>query len=99
MTSTAVSALATATPTAQPSVAEIERWLAEHIARSSGSAQQDVEVTQPFSHYELDSVATVELTADLEDWLLLRLPPTLLWDYPTISALARHLYALKAAEA
>ena len=99
MNSIAISPLA-ATPVAVVvPVNAIERWLIAHIARSSGMAPQDIEISQPFSHFALDSVATVELTADLEDWLSLRLPPTLLWDYPTIAALARHLHALKAGEA
>lgn len=78
------------------SVARIEQWLQMQVGRSAGVPAGDVELAAPFSHYALDSVATVELTADLEDWLGLRLPPTLLWDYPTIAALARHLHELKA---
>ena len=78
------------------SIAGIERWICAHIARATRLPESDIEVGQPFSHYALDSVATVELTADLEDWLELRLPPTLLWDYPTVAALARHLHGLKA---
>ena len=62
-----------------------------------GVRKEDIDVDLPFSHYALDSVATVELTADIEDWLELRLSPTLVWDYPTISVLARHLADLKAA--
>lgn len=77
-------------------VAGIEAWLAAHVARSAQIRAEDVDVTHPFSHYALDSVATVELTADLEDWLALALSPTLLWDYPTIAGLARHLHGLKA---
>ena len=84
--------VAAATTCPPRSASSIEQWLSEYVARSAGLAEQDVDVAQPFSHYALDSVATVELTADLEDWLGLRLPPTLLWDYPTIAALARHLH-------
>jgi acyl carrier protein len=74
----------------------LERWLIAHIASLANRDQDDIEVTQPFSHYALDSVATVGLTADLEDLLGLELPPTLIWDYPTIASLARHLATLEA---
>ena len=76
--------------------AGVERWIAAHVARTARLGVDEIDVAQPFSHYALDSVATVELTADLEDWLSLRLAPTLLWDYPSIALLARHLHGLKA---
>jgi len=77
-------------------LASIESWLIAHVARSANQSAAEIDVTLPFSHYALDSVATVELTADLEDLLELQLPPTLVWDYPTIALLARHLFELKA---
>jgi acyl carrier protein len=76
--------------------AAIERWLIAHIARLAKLDADEIDVNQPFSHYALDSVATVGLTADLEDLLELQLQPTLLWDYPTIASLARHLATLEA---
>jgi acyl carrier protein len=78
------------------SITRIEQWLQMQVGRAAGLLADEIDVQLPFSHYALDSVATVELTADLEDWLELRLEPTLLWDYPTIAALARHLNGLKA---
>ena len=74
----------------------IEHWLIAHVAKLAGEDTDDIDVDLPFSHYALDSVATVELTADIEDWLGLRLAPTLVWDYPTISVLARYLADMKA---
>jgi acyl carrier protein len=76
--------------------AAIEQWLIAHIAGLAKQDGDDIDVNQPFSHYALDSVATVGLTADLEDLLGLQLQPTLLWDYPTIASLARHLTTLQA---
>jgi acyl carrier protein len=76
--------------------AAIEQWLIAHIACSAKLDVEEIDINQPFSHYALDSVATVELTADLEDRLDLQLQPTLLWDYPTIASLARHLATLEA---
>src|SRR5205807_2381692 len=39
----------------------------------------------------MDSVQAVSMAADLEDWLGRELPATLVYDYPTIEGLARHL--------
>jgi acyl carrier protein len=78
------------------STAAIEQWLIAHIAKLAKQDIDEIDVNQPFSHYALDSVATVGLTADLEDLLDIPLQPTLLWDYPTIASLARHLTTLEA---
>ena len=48
-------------------------------------------MTIPFDRYGLDSSAAVGMTGDLEDWLGKEVEPILLYDYPTIETLARHL--------
>jgi len=75
----------------RPDVRSVEQWLINRLAALAKRGEHDIDVTLPFSHYELDSLLTVQLTADLEDWLGRSLPPTLCWDYPTARALARHL--------
>lgn len=77
--------------------AQIERWLADYVAKLAQMSPAAIDIERPFSHFELDSIATVEMTADIEDWLGVRLEPTLIWDYPTIARLATHLSDLKAA--
>jgi acyl carrier protein len=69
----------------------LERWLIARIAALANQGRDEIDVSLPFSSYALDSVATVGLTGDLEDLLGIELPPTLLWDYPNIRMLARHL--------
>jgi acyl carrier protein len=76
--------------------AVLQQWLIAHIASLAHLDEDEIDVTLPFSHYALDSVATVGMTADLEDLLGIELPPTLIWDYPTIASLARHLATLEA---
>lgn len=75
----------------RPDMRAVEQWLINRVAALAKRTEQDIDVTLPFSHYELDSLLTVQLTADLEDWLGRALPPTLFWDYPTTRALALHL--------
>jgi acyl carrier protein len=73
------------------SQAAIERWLVTQVALAANEDPGEIDITLPFSAYALDSAAAAELTAGLEDWLGLPLPPTLIWDYPSIKQLARHL--------
>ena len=48
-------------------------------------------VHQAFSQYGLDSARAVCLAEEMEQWLGRRLSPVMVWDYPTIEALAQHL--------
>lgn len=75
--------------------ARIEHWLVDYVAKIARQDTAAVDVERPFSHYDLDSIATVEMTADIEDWLGVTLEPTLIWDYPTIARLASYLSGLK----
>lgn len=74
--------------------ATIAHWLSDYVARLSRQDVASVDIERPFSHYDLDSIATVEMTADIEDWLGIRLEPTLIWDYPNIARLAAYLSGL-----
>ncbi|TBU96224.1 acyl carrier protein [Phytopseudomonas dryadis] len=47
------------------------------------------------SEYGLDSIVALTLVGDLEDELGVALEPTLVWDYPTVDALAHYLAELQ----
>ncbi len=70
---------------------EIEVWLIAHISKGLGIDAQRIDVNLSLARYGLDSIVAIELTADLEDWLERPIPETLLWDEPTIRAIALHL--------
>lgn len=74
-----------------PTVTQIEAWMVSYIAELLEVEPDEVDPTIPFDSYGLDSSAAVGLTGDLEDWLGHKLDPTLLYDYPTVEALAKHL--------
>ncbi len=69
----------------------IQAWLVHQIAARIGLPPEQIDPHEPFTTYGLDSVEAVGLTGDLEVWLGRSLSPTLAWDYPDISRLARHL--------
>ena len=81
----------TAQTTAASPVAAIQSWLVNQLADVLSLDPATVDVTQPLTRYGLDSIDAVTLVADLEDWLDLELPSTLLWDYPTIAKASTYL--------
>ncbi len=71
--------------------AEIRHWLVVRIAELLQLDPSEVDVAEPFASYGLASREVVEISGDLEEWLGVRLPPTLLYDHPSIDALSGHL--------
>jgi len=79
------------TPSAGPDAANLVDWLVAQVAGLLNTPPQQVDPNQPFTYYGLDSAQAVSVAGDLERKLGRDLPPTLLWDYPTINALSAHL--------
>lgn len=74
-----------------PTAVEIQAWIVSYLADLLEIDPDEVNTAIPFDRYGLDSSAAVGMTGDLEDWLGTQLDPTLLYDYPTVEALAQHL--------
>lgn len=70
---------------------EIQDWLVAYLAQLLEVDPQEIDTQTPFERYGLDSSALVVLSGDLQESLKCSLEPTLLYDYPTIEALADHL--------
>src|SRR5205823_912460 len=62
---------------------QIEDWLVARIAAELGLIEDDIDRAEVFASFGLDSLKAVALAGELEILLGRRLPPTLLWDYPT----------------
>lgn len=71
--------------------ADIRAWLVVQLSERLGVAPSEIDTQQPFASYGLSSTEAVVLSGELEDWLGRRLLPTLVWEYPTIEALAGYL--------
>lgn len=71
----------------------IEDWLIAKIREAQRLDGTEIDVRAPLEKYGLGSVQAVSLVGDLEEWLDRPLPSTLLWDYPSIEAIANHLSA------
>jgi amino acid adenylation domain-containing protein len=76
---------------AAPDAARIRDWLVARIAERVGIGPGEVDPRAPFARWGLDSLAAVALSGELQDWLGRPLPPTLLYDHPSVDRLARAL--------
>lgn len=69
----------------------IRAWLVSALAKELSMEPGDIDVRTPFDRYGLDSLASVAMAGELEEWLGRELPVTSLYDYSTIEALSQHL--------
>src|SRR5262249_32290058 len=73
------------------SAAEIEAFLTAYLARELGARAEELGPDVPFRRYGLDSTGWVRMTAELASFVAARVDPTLVWSYPSLRALSRHL--------
>src|ERR1700682_6827045 len=69
----------------------IEAWLVSKLSERLGIDSQEIDIREPFASYGLGSTEAVSLAGELAAWLGRKLSPALVYEYPTIEALARHL--------
>jgi len=70
---------------------EIQQWLIDNLAQRLGIPNSEIDINEPFASSGLNSIDAVSLSADLEDWLEIKLSPTIVFDYPNIKELAVYL--------
>ncbi|MEV6926510.1 type I polyketide synthase [Dactylosporangium sp. NPDC051485] len=63
----------------------------DQVAAELNLAVEDVELRRPLIDFGVDSVMTVSLRVRLQRRYGLELPPTILWNKPTVAALAGHI--------
>src|SRR5688572_33374792 len=71
----------------------ISRWLREYLAELLELPSDEIRDEQSFARFGLDSVASIAMAGDLSDWVGCEVDVTLVYDYPTISALSEYLAA------
>jgi len=84
---------------AVPGEHELRRLIARQVADMCGLHPAEVDPDRPLEEHGLSSRDTVALAGYLEALLDRPLPPTLVWEHPTISGLARVLAAEAEGEA
>ena len=70
-------------------------WLRDRLGESVdelfGASEDELDPHRPFADFGLDSVAAVELSCELENWLDIRVLPIVAWNCPTPASLAVYL--------
>ncbi|WP_050371898.1 acyl carrier protein [Streptomyces acidiscabies] len=77
--------------------AALQDWLTTEIAQLLGTAPEDIDRLAAFGEYGLESISGLTLAAAIEDHLGIEVDPTVVWDHPSIDALATHLIEAQAA--
>lgn len=70
---------------------QIERRILEWLRVRVGVSPDQLDRNRPFAEHGVDSMAAVELSCELENWLGVKLSPMTAWQYPTPAAISRHL--------
>ena len=76
------------------SAAEIENWLMDKFAEQLSISAEEIDANAEFISFGMDSMDAIMISGDLEDWLQIELPSTLLWDYPNISLVSEYLFQM-----
>jgi acyl carrier protein len=72
-------------------VEDIRAYVVAHLAKSLSIAPESLDPVRPFSELGFDSMQAVQFSANLEDWLKVKLSPTLLWEFPNVNDLSEEL--------
>ena len=78
-------------PVAGKTSAEVRDWLAARLGGMLGTGASRVDSRREFASFGLGSLQAARLAGELEEWLGRPISPTLVYDYPTIDALANYL--------
>jgi acyl carrier protein len=72
----------------------IADWISDYIATRLGIETSSMALDAPFSDFGIDSAFAVVMSGDIAHWIGHDVPPNLLYEYPTVNALARHIASL-----
>lgn len=75
---------------------ELSDWLTTKVASYLGVPPHAIDVDIPLADCGIDSVMAMTLCADLECEKGIAVDTTIVWDYPTIDAMATYLIAQRA---
>ncbi len=75
---------------------QLADWLTIKVAGYLNVAPDTIDIDTPLADCGIDSVAAMALCADLQCEKGFDVDTTIVWDYPTIGAIAEHLTAERA---
>lgn len=74
-----------------PSPQAVQEWLVTNLAATAGVAPAQIDVRLALTSMGIESLMLFSLAGELASWLGRDIETTLLWEYPTVEALAAHL--------
>ena len=80
-----------------PSETEIRDWCLAYLTRTVADPAIPIGPDIPFERIGLDSATSAYFIVELEEWVGGELEPELVFDYPTVDELARHIVARRTA--
>jgi len=72
---------------------QLETWLVEQLSRQLKVSPREIDPVRRLEEYGLDSLEALSLTGEIEILLGRPVDPTILWDHPSIRAVAAFLTA------
>lgn len=61
------------------------------IVNKTDLKQDDIDLDSTFASYDIDSVIALEISGELEEIIGVKINPIILFEYPTINTLSKHL--------
>ncbi|MFN3647974.1 MAG: SDR family NAD(P)-dependent oxidoreductase [Armatimonadota bacterium] len=69
----------------------VEQWLCSQLSLRCGLSPEEIDPSRRFTSYGIDSLGAADLVRELANFVGAPLPETVVWEFPTIEALAAHL--------
>ncbi|MFI7644237.1 acyl carrier protein [Nonomuraea sp. NPDC049400] len=71
--------------------ANFRTWLTERLARHLKREPSAIDADTPLADYGLDSLYALAIVDEIENYLGIAIDATIMWDYPSVSALSSAL--------
>ncbi|MEM9164561.1 MAG: phosphopantetheine-binding protein, partial [Cyanobacteria bacterium P01_F01_bin.4] len=69
----------------------LQSWLVYRLAVALQQPAEQIDSTESFAIYGIDSSVAVSITSELSEWLHQDLDPMIFWEYPSIEKLSHYL--------
>ena len=81
-----------------PMESEIRERCTDYLAKLLNRPAKLIDPHAKFARLGVDSATSVFLLTELEEWLAIELPTEVVFEYPTIARLARHVASYRIGE-
>jgi acyl carrier protein len=78
-------------PPANVTESDIRDWCIDYLRKTVDNPSVAIGPDASFAELGLDSATSAYFIVELEEWVGVELEPELVFDYPTIADLARHI--------